>query len=150
MLSRSSPPRGPVVCKGEGLVRHYGRERERRELLSHGALMGRRAYLLRRRSYQPYDLLQLIDWIRALEERLPGEELGDDAAGGPHIDGGAIGGVVAQDLREKERRGMVRWGVSKVGGAMEKEKSSAGRCSGAKPLIAYLRRPVPPRRHIHR
>ena len=132
------------------MVRHYGRERKG-EVFSRGELVGRRAYLLRRRSYQPYDLLQLIDWIRALEERLPGEELGDDAAGGPHIDGGAVGGVVAQDLREKERRGMVRGVSARCGGAMEKKrKSSAGRCSGAKPLIAYLRRPVPPRRHIHR
>jgi len=82
-------------------------------VFSRGAPVGRRAYLLRRRSYQPYDLLQLIDWIRALEERLPGEELGDDAAGGPHIDGGAVGGVVAQDLREGEKRDGTL-GVSKV------------------------------------
>ena len=119
-------------------------------MFSRGALMCRRAYLLRRRSYQPYDLLQLIDGIGALEERLPGEELGDNAAGGPHIDGSAVGGVVAQDLREKERRGMVRGVSARCGGAMEKKrKRSAGRCcSGAKPLIAYLRRPVPPRADV--
>lgn len=44
------------------------------------------------------DAGELVDLVAALEEGLAGEELAEDAADAPHVDGGAVGGAAEEEL----------------------------------------------------
>ncbi len=75
-----------VGARKELLERHFAHVRQVADVFLCSWRSDTREGGLGRRAKEVQDLVQLVDVVSALEERLAAEEFGEDAADGPHID----------------------------------------------------------------